>query len=104
MHLQKQTSSLSEVNSSFDSLTELANMSEGEEDSSLQDELLKEVTALRRRAIELARALLLNAPADAHGAYIEVKSGSGGTEACDWAGILARMYMRWAQAHDFEGK
>lgn len=81
-------------------------MAKGDNDADsgeMQLELLKELNALRKRASELARTLLLSAPADAHGAYIEVKSGSGGTEACDWAGILARMYMRWAQSHDFEG-
>lgn len=78
-------------------------MAEEDGDSDMTNELLKELTALRKRASELARALLLNAPADSHGAYIEVKSGSGGTEACDWAGILSRMYMRWAQSHDFGG-
>ena len=44
----------------------------------------------------------MSEPADSHGAYIEVKAGSGGTEACDWAGILSRMYQRWAQSRGFE--
>ncbi|THH10387.1 hypothetical protein EW145_g1345 [Phellinidium pouzarii] len=100
-HLQKQTSSLQEIQSSLDSLSELAALADESGDSALQTELLPELTALRNRAGELARALLLNAPADSHGAYIEVKAGSGGTEACDWASMLSRMYSRWAQAHDF---
>ncbi|KAI5115638.1 hypothetical protein M0805_002885 [Coniferiporia weirii] len=101
VHLQKQTSSLQDIRSSLDSLSELAALADASGDSALQTELLPELTALKARAGELTRALLLSAPADAHGAYIEVKAGSGGTEACDWAGILARMYTRWAQAHDF---
>ena len=66
-------------------------------------ELLPELLSLKKRAEELTKTLLLSEPADANGAFIEIKAGSGGTEACDWASILSRMYTRWAQAHDFSG-
>ncbi|KAH8119759.1 peptide chain release factor [Phellopilus nigrolimitatus] len=100
-HLQKQTSLLHDIQTSFESLSELASLADSSGDSELYDELFPELVSLKKRADELTKTLLLSEPADASGAYIEVKAGSGGTEACDWAGILSRMYTRWAQAHDF---
>ena len=51
-----------------------------------------------RRQIEA----LLSGEADANDTYVEVHSGAGGTESCDWARMLLRMYMRWAERRDFE--
>jgi peptide chain release factor 2 len=45
---------------------------------------------------------LLDAPSDPKNAYMTIQSGAGGTEACDWAGMLYRMYSRWADKHDFK--
>lgn len=92
---------MQEIKSSFESLSELSALADDSGDSELYTELVPELEALRKRAEELTKSLLLSEPADPHGAYIEIKSGSGGTEACDWAGILSRMYTRWAQAHEF---
>ena len=40
---------------------------------------------------------LLNGEADANDTFLEIHAGAGGTESCDWAAMLARMYLRWAQ-------
>ena len=45
---------------------------------------------------------LLDSPSDPKNAYMTVQAGAGGTEACDWAGMLYRMYTRWAEQHDFK--
>ncbi|OYW79591.1 MAG: peptide chain release factor 2, partial [Asticcacaulis sp. 32-58-5] len=75
---------------------ELADM-EGDE------ELLEEARAMLKSIKDYAgRAeleALLSGEADGNDAYLEINSGAGGTESCDWAGILMRMYMRWANAH-----
>ncbi|MDX1932137.1 MAG: peptide chain release factor 2 [Capsulimonadales bacterium] len=47
---------------------------------------------------------LLSGPHDAASAYLELKPGAGGTEACDWAQMLLRMYLRWAQDHGFKAE
>jgi peptide chain release factor 2 len=52
----------------------------------------------KRREIES----LLAGEADANDAYIEINAGTGGTEAQDWAEMLMRMYMRWAEQHDYK--
>lgn len=67
---------------------------------------------LAREAIDNHRALesdlrsyelvtLLNQPADASNCFVVIQAGAGGTEACDWAQMLHRMYCRWAEHHDF---
>jgi peptide chain release factor 2 len=58
--------------------------------------------ALKRLRAEVARReleALLSGEADANDCYLEVHAGAGGTESQDWAGMLMRMYVRWAEAH-----
>lgn len=45
---------------------------------------------------------LLDTPSDPNNAYLTIQAGAGGTEACDWAGMLYRLYNRWAEKHDFK--
>ena len=52
----------------------------------------------KRREIES----LLSGEADANDCYIEINAGAGGTEAQDWAEMLMRMYMRWAEQHGYK--
>lgn len=79
-------------------------MADSSRDDSLHEDVLAELVGLRQRVQELTKTVLLSEPADACAAYIDVKAGSGGTEACDWASILSRMYVRWAQSHGFTGE
>jgi peptide chain release factor 2 len=61
--------------------------------------------ALKRLKAEVARReleALLSGEADANDAYLEVHAGAGGTESQDWAGMLMRMYVRWAEAHGYK--
>ena len=60
--------------------------------------------ALKRLRAEVARReleALLSGEADANDCYLEVHAGAGGTESQDWAGMLMRMYVRWAEAHGY---
>ena len=62
-------------------------------------------TALKRLKAEVARReleALLSGEADANDCYLEVHAGAGGTESQDWAGMLMRMYVRWAEAHGYK--
>ena len=61
--------------------------------------------AVKRVMAELARReleALLSGEADANDCYLEVHAGAGGTESQDWAGMLMRMYVRWAEAHGYK--
>lgn len=72
-----------------------------DEDESLKEEKIKveEEIAGLRQGLELE--LLLNGDYDADDAVLSIHAGEGGTEACDWAEMLMRMYQRWAQANGF---
>jgi peptide chain release factor 2 len=61
--------------------------------------------ALRKLRADVARReleALLSGEADANDAFLEVHAGAGGTESQDWAGMLMRMYIRWAEAHGYK--
>lgn len=78
---------------------ELIEMAEAEGDESLVDDGLTALSDLADRAERDKVAALLAGEADANNSYVEVNSGAGGTESQDWAGMLQRMYSRWAERH-----
>ena len=76
---------------------ELIELGEAEGDA----EIVTEAEGALRDLVRLAGAkeieALLNGEADANDTFLEVNAGAGGTESCDWAAMLARMYVRWAE-------
>ena len=52
---------------------------------------------LRELAAQKELEALLNGEADGNDTFLEINAGAGGTESCDWASMLARMYVRWAE-------
>ncbi len=77
--------------------TELAEMAEGEGDSDLLAEVRTALTETLARAQRAELEALLSGEADANDCYIEIHAGAGGTESQDWASMLRRMYVRWAE-------
>jgi peptide chain release factor 2 len=73
-----------------------------EEDASLEPELEKELGSVEHRLDEFELRAVMSGPQDASNAYVKIQAGAGGTEACDWAMMLMRMYTRWAERHGFE--
>ncbi len=61
-----------------------------------------EIKKLEKVAQELELMKLLNGEVDANNTYLSINSGAGGTEACDWAAMLMRMYMRYADQHGYK--
>jgi peptide chain release factor 2 len=78
---------------------ELAEMAEAEGDDGLVDDAVASLAELAERAEQDKVKALLAGEADANDTYIEINSGAGGTESNDWAGMLQRMYTRWAERH-----
>lgn len=66
-----------------------------------EPEVAAEVAAILAGMDSVENATLLSGPYDGHDAILEIKPGAGGTEACDWAAMLLRMYLRWAEANGF---
>jgi peptide chain release factor 2 len=76
---------------------ELIELGEMEDDQEVVDEAENAIKKLDKRAAKRKLEALLNGEADANDTFLEIKSGAGGTESCDWASMLARMYIRWAE-------
>ncbi len=85
------------LTSDLDTLFELAH--EGED---VAGELEREVKGLSGRLDELETQMLLSGENDAKSAIITIHPGAGGTESQDWAEMLLRMYLRWAERHNIE--
>jgi peptide chain release factor 2 len=81
---------------------ELIGLAEADDDAPMADEALAALRTLADEAKHREIESLLAGEADANDAYIEINAGTGGTEAQDWAEMLMRMYMRWAEQHDYK--
>jgi peptide chain release factor 2 len=72
------------------------------EDQDTFDEAESELAELMKKLELLEFRRMFSGPNDANHGYIDIQSGSGGTEAQDWANMLLRMYLRWGEAHGFK--
>jgi len=71
------------------------------EDTDLEQEAYDEFHSLQKDIDSFELITLLNKPSDSCNCYLTISSGAGGTEACDWAGMLLRTYTRWAESKGF---
>lgn len=78
----------------------LIELGEAEADESVIAEAEVSLTAVRDQAAKRELETLLSGEADSNDCFLEVHAGAGGTESQDWAQMLMRMYVRWAEAHD----
>lgn len=81
---------------------ELLDLLELEEDTETEKQLEKDAEAIEKDVEELNLLLLLNGPHDKLDCILEIHSGAGGTEACDWAMMLYRMYTRWCEKNNYK--
>jgi peptide chain release factor 2 len=72
------------------------------EDDSLEGDLVKELAAIEKKLAEFDLRAMFTGTQDANNAFVKISAGTGGTEACDWAQMLLRMYTRWAETHGYE--
>ncbi|MEM9130656.1 MAG: PCRF domain-containing protein, partial [Pseudomonadota bacterium] len=79
----------------------LIELGEMEDDQEVIAEAEAAIKALASKAAAKELEALLNGEADANDTFLEINSGAGGTESCDWASMLARMYVRWAEQHGY---
>ena len=80
---------------------ELIELGEAEGDDDVVSEAEATLKALKDRAAQAELEALLSGEADGNDTFLEINSGAGGTESCDWASMLARMYVRWAEQHGY---
>ncbi len=72
------------------------------EDGSLEGELETELQSVEKKLGDFDLRAMFTGPQDASDAFLKISAGTGGTEACDWAQMLLRMYTRWAERHDYK--
>jgi peptide chain release factor 2 len=85
-----------------DEAIELIGLGEAEGDQGIVAEAEAALEKLRQEAQKRELESLLSGEADANDCYLEVHAGAGGTEAQDWAEMLLRMYVRWAEDHGYK--
>jgi len=83
-------------------IVDLIELGEMEEDIEVVAEAEESLKILARRAAQKELEALLNGEADANDTFLEINAGAGGTESCDWAAMLARMYVRWAEKKGYK--
>jgi peptide chain release factor 2 len=81
---------------------ELLGMAVEEEDKDTADEVSRDLASFETRLAVLEFRRMFSGEMDSNSAYLDIQSGAGGTEAQDWAEMMLRMYLRWAEAHGFK--
>ena len=89
------------IRQELDDLTGLIEMGEAEGDEEVVAEAVENLSSLAKVAAARELEALLDGEADANDTFIEINAGAGGTESCDWAAMLARMYVRWAEKRGY---
>lgn len=86
-----------ELRKNLDDMIELA----ATNDDSISDDIAKQTQELEKKFTELREEVKFSGPYDNNDAILSIHAGAGGTDAQDWAQMLLRMYIRWAEKHDY---
>ncbi len=100
--LEDRLGSLSKFERELDDAVTLVELGEMENDADVEKEGIDQLKALKTEAERRQIEALLSGEADGNDSYVEIHSGAGGTESCDWARMLLRMYSRWAERRKFK--
>lgn len=93
---------LQDFSKTTEDLTELFSMARAEEDEATVHAVAQEVDGLEAKVATLEFRRMFSGKMDNSNAFLDIQSGSGGTEAQDWAEMLLRMYLRWGEQHGFQ--
>ena len=92
---------LDELTQGLTDSAELFELSREENDDASLQAIGSDVEKLARTVEELEFRRMFNQPADPNNCFIDIQAGAGGTEACDWASMLLRQYLKYAERKDF---
>ena len=90
------------MSTGLEEAAELLGLAVEENDSATADEVSRDLAAFESRLAALEFRRMFSGDMDTNSAYLDIQSGAGGTEAQDWAEMMLRMYLRWAEAHEFK--
>ncbi|MEM7280923.1 MAG: peptide chain release factor 2 [Pseudomonadota bacterium] len=100
--LEETLSGLDRLSAGFSDAKDLLVMAEEEQDQETYDDIVADLKGLVETLEKLEFQRMFSGEMDAQHAFLDIQSGSGGTEAQDWADMLLRMYLRWGEAHGFK--
>ncbi len=90
------------MDSGLNDANEMLLMAHEEDDEELLESINEDIEDLEKRLAELEFRRMFSGEMDANNTFLDIQSGSGGTEAQDWADMLLRMYLRWGEQHGFK--
>jgi peptide chain release factor 2 len=93
---------IEQLDSGASDASDLVEMAAEEDDSAALADIQGEIDALVAQLEQLEFRRMFSGAMDPNNAYLDIQSGSGGTEAQDWAEMLLRMFLRWGEAHEFK--
>ncbi len=93
---------INELNGTLGDAAELLSMAAEEDDQDGVDEVVSDLDRLETRLADLEFRRMFSGEMDENSAFLDIQSGSGGTEAQDWANMLLRMYLRWGERRGFK--
>ncbi|MEG0777772.1 MAG: peptide chain release factor 2 [Oscillospiraceae bacterium] len=102
--LRAKCAGFEKMQKTYDDLYTICEMALEENDDSMLEELIADYRTFEKKLEEARLTTLLSGEYDSYGAMISFHAGAGGTEAQDWASMLYRMYLRWAERHGFSCK
>ena len=99
--LEKELSEFNQISSDFSQLKEFKELYDEDQSLELTEYLNSEIKKINISVQKLSFVKIFSGKLDNSNAFLDIQSGSGGTEAQDWAEMLLRMYSRWGEKHDF---
>ena len=102
--LEQIVTGLDEISHGLKDAGELLALAVEEGDADTAAEVERDLRGFETRVEGLEFRRMFSGEMDANNAYLDIQSGAGGTEAQDWAEMLLRMYLRWAEDHDFKAE
>jgi len=99
--LERVVNVLADVATRLDDATEFLELAKAEDDAEMVHEVIADLNDLEQHVAELEFRRMFSGEMDGNNAYLDIQSGSGGTEAQDWAEMLLRMFLRWGERRGF---
>lgn len=101
VQLEQSVLTIQKLDRGLSDASEMLVLAEEEQEPTFSEEVQKELADLEKTLEDLEFRRMFSGKMDPNNAYVDIQSGSGGTEAQDWAEMLLRMYLRWANDHGF---
>ncbi len=100
--LERVVKTIDEMDYGLNDANEMLLMAQEEGDKELLESISEDIDGFEKRLAELEFRRMFSGEMDANNTFLDIQSGSGGTEAQDWADMLLRMYLRWGEQHGFK--